>query len=464
MMRMHCLRVAVLLVFLAPLADAKTPNIVFLMADDLGYGEIGCHGQQQIKTPNIDHLAAEGLRFTDYYAGSAVCSPSRCVLMTGRHAGHARIRGNGRAGNLLPEDRTFAQILQAGGYSTGMFGKWGLGGEGSTGLPSKQGFDEFVGYLSNGHAHNYYPPYLIRGGERFPLKNVLERGRRGGGASGMGVAVVREEYAPDVILKAALEFLDSVRDKPFLLYFPTTLPHANNEARKAGKNPNEIPSLGEYAKQDWPESEKGHAAMISRLDQDVGAILAKLKERKLDENTIVFFTSDNGPHKEGNNDPAFFRSSGPFRGIKRSLNDGGIREPMIVRWPGHIQPGTVTHHVAYHGDVMATLCEMAKLEVPSGLDSISFVPTLLGEKDQQQEHEYLYWELYEQGYKQAVRAGDWKLVVVNGQTELHNLKTDLGEQLNLAEKLPQIVEKLKKYMHEAHVPDPNWVPKPTTQN
>jgi arylsulfatase A-like enzyme len=307
---------------------------------------------------------------------------------------------------------TFAKLLQDGGYSTGMFGKWGLGSEGGTGLPSKQGFDQFVGYLSHGHAHNYYPPFLIKEGERFPLKNVLEGGRSGVGGSGMGVAVVREEYAPDVILKAALEFLDSVKDKPFLLYFPTTLPHANGEARKAGKNPNEIPSLGDYANRDWPESQKGVAAMISRVDQDVGTLLAKLKEHKLDENTIVFFTSDNGPHKEGDNDPTFFASSGALRGIKRSLNDGGIRVPMIVRWPGHIQPATATNHVSYHGDVMATLCDLANLEVPPRLDSISFAPTLLGKKDQQQEHEYLYWEFYEQGYKQAVRAGDWKLVIV----------------------------------------------------
>jgi arylsulfatase A-like enzyme len=452
---------ALLLVSLPRFAEAKGPNIVFIMADDLGYGEVGCYGQKQIKTPHIDRLAGEGIRFTDYYAGSTVCAPSRCVLMTGRHTGHARIRGNGGSGNLRPDDMTFAKLLQDGGYSTGMFGKWGLGSEGGTGLPSKQGFDQFVGYLSHGHAHNYYPPFLIKEGERFPLKNVLEGGRSGVGGSGMGVAVVREEYAPDVILKAALEFLDSVKDKPFLLYFPTTLPHANGEARKAGKNPNEIPSLGEYANRDWPESQKGVAAMISRVDQDVGTLLAKLKEHKLDENTIVFFTSDNGPHKEGDNDPTFFASSGALRGIKRSLNDGGIRVPMIVRWPGHIQPATATNHVSYHGDVMATLCDLANLEVPPRLDSISFAPTLLGKKDQQQEHEYLYWEFYEQGYKQAVRAGDWKLVIVNGKTELHNLTTDVGEKSNVASEHPEIFAKLKKYIDEAHVPDPNWVPRPT---
>jgi arylsulfatase A-like enzyme len=239
------------------------------------------------------------------------------------------------------------------------------------------------------------------------------------------------------------------------------LPHANGEARKAGKSPNEISSLGEYADRDWPAEQKGIAAMISRADQDVGTILAKLKELKLDENTLVVFTSDNGPHKEGGNDPAFFSSSGPLRGIKRSLNDRGIRVPLIVRWPGRIQPAAVTNHVSYHGDVMATLCELTNLPVPPGLDSISFAPTLLGKKDKQQEHEYLYWEFYEQGYKQAVRAEDWKLVIVNGKTELHNLKVDLGETSNVASENPDIVQRLKKYMDEAHVPNPNWVPRPT---
>lgn len=429
-------------------AEAQRPNIIFLMADDLGYGDVGCYGQTQISTPHIDRMASEGVRFTDFYAGSTVCAPSRCVLMTGLHMGHCFIRGNSKD-NLRPEDITIAKLLKSAGYTCGMFGKWGLGHEGSTGLPTDQGFDEFVGYLDQHHAHNYFPMFLVAGDSRLPLPNVVPDV----GEFGQGVATERRKYSHDVIFDAALEFLDKHHDEPFFLYLPFTLPHANNEARDKGM---EIPSYGPYADRDWPDAEKGFAAMVSRVDQDLGVVLEKLKKYQIDDQTIVFFTSDNGPHKEGGQDPDFFDSNGPLRGIKRDLYEGGIRVPMIVRWPGHTQPGTLSHDVAYLGDVMATCCALAGVPVPPGRDSISFLPAILGRQQEQQRHEYLYWEFYERGFKQAVRQGEWKYVKINHDEELYNLHDDLGEQHNLAQENPQKLAQLRALAEQAHVPSPNW--------
>ena len=282
---------------------APRPNIVFIMADDLGYGDLGCYGQRQIKTPNLDRLASQGMRFTSCYAGSTVCAPSRCTLMTGLHTGHARIRSNARV-PLEPEDITIAEILKGAGYATGIIGKWGLGEPETTGIPTRQGFDEWFGYLNQHHAHNYYPDYLWKNEQKVTLPNVVKD----------NVATTRAVYSADLFTREALDFLDRHRREPFFLYLPFTLPHANNEAGKQGM---EVPSDAPYSAEPWPQAQKNHAAMITYLDAHVGRILARLAELNLDENTIVFFTSDNGPHREGGADPEFFNSSGPLRGFKR---------------------------------------------------------------------------------------------------------------------------------------------------
>jgi len=286
-----------------------------------------------MKTPNIDGLAAEGTRYTQYYAGSTVCAPSRCALMTGLHTGHCLIRGNAKV-DLRPQDVTVAKVLKEAGYATGLVGKWGLGHEGSLGVPTRQGFDFFFGYLDQAHAHNYWPTFLLRNEERVKLKNVVPNE----GKDGQGVASEKVEYSDDLIHREGLSFIEKNREKPFFLYIATTLPHASNEAKNKGM---EIPDYGEFKDKDWPDPEKGHAAMVARLDRNVGDVLRKIKDLGLEGNTIVFFTSDNGPHKEGGYNPDFFNSSGPLRGIKRDMTEGGIRVPMIVRWPGKVAAGAV---------------------------------------------------------------------------------------------------------------------------
>ncbi|MCA9248660.1 MAG: arylsulfatase [Planctomycetales bacterium] len=437
-------------------ADApRLPNLIFIMADDLGYGDLGCYGQATLKTPNIDRLSQEGMRFTQMYAGSTVCAPSRCVLMTGKHLGHALIRGNGKD-NLRPEDVTVAEVFKSAGYRTGMFGKWGLGHEGSSGLPTRQGFESFFGYLDQHHAHNYYPTFLIRNGQRVSLDNVVP----GEGTWGQGVATERREYSHDLIMAEALKFIDAAHADPFFLYLPITLPHANNEARNKGM---EIPDLGTFASKDWPEPQKGTAAMIAKMDHDVGRLLARLEKFGIDEQTLVIFTSDNGPHAEGGNDPTFFDSNGPLRGIKRALYEGGIRVPFLARWPGRVAAGATNDHIGYFGDLMATAADLSGGDAPEGLDSISFLPTLLGQPDQQQ-HDFLYWEFYEQGSRQAVRMGDWKAIrqpMLTGKVELYNLANDLGEEHDVAAQHAEVVGKLVAAMERAHVPNARWqVPVP----
>lgn len=436
----------------APQALDPQPNIILIVADDLGYGDLGCYGQSRIETPNIDRLASEGLRFTDYYAGSCVCAPSRCVLMTGRHTGHAYIRGNSKM-SLRVGDATIAEVLKLAGYRTAAFGKWGLGQEQTGGLPTVQGFDEFYGFLDQHHAHNYFPAFLIRGADREPLSNVVP----GDGDYGNGVATEKNEYAPDLIWAEGLQFIERAKDAPFFLYLPVTLPHANNEAGSAGM---EIPDFGRYADRDWPDPQKGLAAMITRLDTDVGLLLELLQQLGLDDRTIVCFTSDNGPHAEGGNDPEFFDSNGPLRGRKRDLYEGGIRVPMLIRWPGRIAPGSVTDHVAYHGDLMQTLAELARApRLPPRLDSLSFRPILFGHPDQQHPHDYLYWEFYEKGFSQAVRQGTWKAVRYekdNARLELYDLAADLAEARNVAAEHPDVVQQMAEIMQAAHVPSPDW--------
>jgi arylsulfatase A-like enzyme len=412
-----------------------------ILADDLGYGDVGCYGQQVIKTPHIDRLAAQGVRFTDCYAGSTVCAPSRCTLMTGRHTGHARIRSNGQV-PLAPEDVTVAKILKSAGYATGITGKWGLGDPDTTGIPNKQGFDEWFGYLNQHHAHNYYPDYLWKNEQKVTFANVVEN----------NVATKRVVYSADLFTREALGFLDRHARDRFFLYLPFTLPHANNEAGQQGM---EIPSDAPYSHEPWPQAQKNHAAMITYLDTQVGAVLAKLAELELDANTIVFFTSDNGPHREGGADPEFFHSAAALRGFKRALYEGGIRVPMIVRYPGQIGPHSVNGQVWAFWDVLPTLAELAGAAAPAGLDGISMIPALLGEKAagrSQANHEYLYWEFPEQGFAQAVRLGRWKAIRQKPLVplELYDLATDPGEKQDVAQEHPDILSRIETILASAH--------------
>ena len=399
-------------------------------------------------------MADEGMRFTSVYAGSTVCAPSRCALMTGQHTGHCYIRGNSALA-LRPEDVTVGEVLKQAGYRTGVIGKWGLGLEGSTGVPGKKGFDEWFGYLDQHHAHNYYPEFLWRsdpqGNERRVLLDKNQNGQKG-------------EYSHDYFTFTALNFLNINKDKPFFLYLAYTIPHANNELTRATGNGMEAPGDSPYANEPWPEPEKNKATMISRLDRDVGILLAKLKDLKIDDNTIVFFSSDNGPHKEGGNDPDFFESRGPLRGIKRDLYEGGIRVPTIVRWPGKIKAGVVSDSPWAFWDFLPTAAEIAGVKSPPNIDGISILPTLLGQQ-QTNQHEFFYWEFHERGSKQAVRMGDWKAVRLEPgkPLELYNLKTDLGEKENIASKNPEIVAKIESYLKTARTESAQWPLKPAEE-
>ncbi len=431
----------------------RPPNIILILADDLGYGDLGCFGQKQIQTPHLDRLAREGLRLTDFYAGSTVCAPSRCVLMTGYHTGHCSIRGNSKQ-NLRPEEVTVAEVLKAAGYSRGLFGKWGLGHEGSSGVPTRQGFDAFFGYLDQHHAHNYYPAFLMKNEKRFPLKNVVP----GNGDFGSGVATAKAQYSHDLIAAEALKWLEAQqKDKPFFLYLAFTTPHANNEAGKQGM---EVPDLGPYADKDWPAPQKAHAAMITRMDADVGRLLARLEEMGVDENTLILFSSDNGPHAEGGNDPSFNDSNGPLKGIKRDLTDGGIRVPTIARWPGKIAAGKTSDFVGSFMDVMPTLAEVAGAgdALPKDLDGLSFVPTLVGQPERQEQHDHLYWAFYERGGGQAVRMGKWKAVQQPLATpiRLYDLSADIGEEHDLAAGHGDIVARAAAAMKAAYQPNEEW--------
>ena len=421
---------------------ARRPNFVFILADDLGYGDLGCYGQSRIKTPQIDQLAREGRRFTACYAGSTVCAPSRCALLTGVHTGHARVRGN-RNIPLRPEDVTLGEVLQDAGYATGMVGKWGLGREGSTGTPNKQGFAEWFGFLDQTHAHNYYPDHLWRNETRETIAgNEVTR----------GVATRRQQYAPDLFLRASLDFLDQHQREPFLLMVTTTLPHANNERAQREGNGMEIPSDAPYGGESWPAAQRNHAAMITRLDGDVGQILQKLADLGIADNTVVCFTSDNGPLKEGGADPAFFGSSGPLRGFKRALYEGGIRVPMIVRWPGQIPAATASDAPWAFWDVLPTFAELAHAPAPSGIDGRSVVP-LLRTNNPPPPHDPLYWEFHERGFSQAIRDGDWKAVrLAPGQpVELYNLQTDIGEAHNIASDHPAEADRLTRLLDSSRI-------------
>ncbi|MFT5130203.1 MAG: arylsulfatase A-like enzyme [Rhodothermales bacterium] len=430
---------------------ADKPNLIYILADDLGYGDLGCYGQKQMKTPNIDKMAAEGMKFSRHYAGSTVCAPSRCVLMTGLHLGHCYIRGNGKV-DLRPKDVTVAEVMKAGGYTTALIGKWGLGHEGGEGQPTRQGFDYFFGYLDQHHAHNFYPHFLMRNEERVPLKNVVPNP----GPYGQGVATEKVEYSHDLFAEEALAFVDKNKENPFFLYLALTIPHANNEAGDKGM---EVPDLGEFADKDWPEPAKGQAAMVARMDADIGRLLARLKTHGIDDNTLVIFTSDNGPHNEGGHRAETFGSSGELRGTKRDLYEGGIRVPFIARWPSKIKAGSNTAHIAYFGDLMATAGELAGVKPPNGIDSISYLPVLLGKDKEQQRHPFLYWEFFERGSAQAIVMGDWKAVrkpAFTGPIELYKLSDDIGETKDLANGHPEIVARMSDLITGSHVPNPLW--------
>ena len=434
--------------------DRRSPNIVLVVADDLGWGDLGCYGQEQIATPVLDQMAAEGMRFTDFYAGCTVCAPSRSVLMTGKHMGHTYIRGNG-AKPLISEEVTVAEVLQEAGYATGGFGKWGLGLAGSEGVPTKQGFDEFFGFLSQVDAHNHYPTFLLDGEERVELTNVVPNE----GRHGQGKASEKNEYATDLIFERARAFIRERADGPFFCFLPITVPHANNEAGKEGM---EVPDYGQYADLDWRDPEKGYAAMVSNIDAEVGSILELLRELGLEEDTLVLFTSDNGSHSEGGYNPNFFDSNGPLRGNKRSLHDGGIRVPLIARWPGKVPAGVVTDHISYFGDFFETAAELAGVAPREGLDSISMLPELLGDPETQADHDYLYWEFHEWKGAEAVRFDKWKAIrnpIHSGELKLYDLDADISEWKDLSAELPEVALRAATLMTAAHTPSrhPMWL-------
>ena len=419
---------------------AELPNVIYIMADDMGYADLGCYGQKEIKTPNIDRLAEEGTRFTQCYAGSTVCAPSRSVLMTGQHTGHTRVRGNsgivGGVGSqrrvpLQERDFTVAELLKKAGYVTGMTGKWGLGEPETAGVPNRQGFDEWFGYLNQKNAHSYYPPYLWKNEEKF----ILEGNQNGG----------RKQYSHDLMTDFALDFVGRHKAGPFFLYLPYTIPHAKYE----------IPSTEPYTGESWPEDAKVHAAMITRLDGDVGRIMALLKDLDIDGNTLVFFCSDNGAAKRWE---GIFDSSGPLRGRKRDMYEGGIRTPMIARWPGKVAAGKVNElAVWYFADFLPTMADLVGIEPPDNIDGISVLPSILGKK-QRTDDRFLYWEFFERGFKQAVRWRNYKAIRhgVGKPIELYDLTKDPAETTNIADQSPKIVGIFEDYLKTARTESENW--------
>ncbi len=450
-------------------SGAERPNVIFVLADDLGYGDLGSYGQSVIQTPQLDRMAAEGLRFTQFYAGSTVCAPSRSVLMTGQHMGHTHVRGNAPGPDMSPQslrdsDVTVAEVAKSASYDTALFGKWGLGEVENEGHPLKQGFDTFFGYLNQVHAHNYYPEFLWRDLVKDPLRNTVQRLDRVYGGFRGGWATERNEYSHDLVMEESLQWIEEREESPFFLYIALTIPHANNEGTRGTGDGAEVPEYGIYAEKDWPNPDKGQAAMITRMDRDIGRLMDKLTELGIDENTLVMFSSDNGPHNEAGHDLLRFNPSGSLRGIKRDLYEGGIRVPFLAWWPGTIRSGQLSDHIGYFGDLMATTAELAGAEVPAGTDSVSFAPTLLGEPDRQQEHAYLYWEFYEGGSSQAVRLRQWKGVrkpMLSGPIELYDVSRDLQEKYNVARNHPDVVSEIKEIMAQAHVNHPTWQARPS---
>jgi arylsulfatase A-like enzyme len=430
------------------------PSIIYILADDLGYGDLSCYGQEKFTTPNIDKLAQEGMLFTQHYSGASVCAPSRSALMTGQHSGHSPIRGNKEVepeGQYpLPKEAfTLAEMLKSKGYATGAFGKWGLGFPGSEGDPLQQGFDTFYGYNCQKLAHHYYPNHLWDNQNKVMLTE--------------NEGTKKEQYAPDLIHQKALSFIEKHQKEPFFLYYASPLPHAelvapknymdrfigkfNPEKEYKAKPNSEGLKKGEYASQ--PQSHAAFAAMVSLLDNQVGEIVSKIKELGLEDNTIIIFTSDNGPHNEGGADPDYFNSNGILKGYKRDLYEGGIRVPMIAKWKGKIADGRKTDHISAFWDVMPTLARLTNAKIEGSIDGISFLPTILN-KGNQKKHNYLYWEFHELGGRQAIRQENWKLIRYNvnknGSYQLYNLKDDISETNDLASKMPKKVAELSKIL------------------
>lgn len=420
------------------------PNVIYILADDLGYGDIEPYGQRKIRTPHLSRMAKEGMVFSQHYAGCTVSAPSRGSLMTGMHTGHAQIRGNREVEPegqqpMRPGTYTLGTMMKAGGYTTGIFGKWGLGYPGSGSTPVDMGFDRFYGYNCQRQAHSYYPEHLWSNDRKVVLEENLNQGRK--------------IYSQQLIHEEALAFIRSNRDTSFFAMLTYTLPHAelnlphDSIYRSYEYEFDETPYDGRYGYHPVEKPRASFAAMVTTLDHYVGEILAELKKLGIDDRTMVMFTSDNGPHREGGADPVFFNSSGELRGIKRDLYEGGIRVPFIVRYPGVVEAGTRAGHQCAFWDVMPTLAELARVEVAEEIDGISFWPTLVSQ-DEQKEHAFLYWEFHEGGGKRAIRQGDWKLVVLHvdnpekRKVELYNLSTDIGERENVAERYPEVVERM----------------------
>ena len=449
--------------------EERSPNIIFILSDDLSWGDLGCYGQEKIKTPNIDRIAYEGIKFTNAYAGSSVCAPSRSSLMQGLHQGHARVRGNSYQSyreSLQEGDYTVAMLLKEAGYKTGLFGKWGLALENQPGIPNKMGFDEFFGYLNQRQAHTYYPQFLYHNQEKvfFPgnqnhyeIENYFkasaydEEGKViPNGIKDPSSAV----YSFDIINEKALDFVKENKDQPFFLYLANTVPHG----------PLIVPELGEYKDKDWPIQHKEWAAMVSRMDTEVGKLMNLLESLGLDDNTIIFFASDNGNSshgyekryldvKEGPTLSEFFKHQSPTRGHKSNEYDGGFHVPAMARWPGHIAAGSVSDHIWAFWDFLPTAADLARVSPPAGLDGLSIFPTLTGNGVQKQ-HEYLYWE---HNQNQAIRWGDHYAHKANGaKLELYNLKTDPQQQNDISDDNTEMVEKINKMMADAHRPSDVW--------
>ncbi len=441
----------------------KKPNIIYILADDLGYGDLNCYGQTKFSTPNIDKLASQGVLFTQHYSGSTVCAPSRSCLMTGMHTGHTVIRGNKE---IQPEGQypipdstyTLAEMFKTKGYVTGAFGKWGLGFPNSEGDPTKQGFDTFFGYNCQRLGHNYYPRHLWSNND-----SIVLEGNKGKGT---------ETYAPKLIHEKTLEFIETNKNNPFFLCVASIIPHAElvvpeeelkgfrgeYSPEKIFKGVDDGPEYrnGPYASQ--KESHATFAAMMYILDRQVGEIMEKVKASGIEKNTVIVFTSDNGPHQEGGADPVYFNSNGDLKGFKRDLYEGGIRVPMIVKWPGKIKANSKTDHISAFWDVLPTFSDVLEANIPKNIDGISFLPTLLNNTEKQEKHEYLYWEFHEKGGRQAVRKDNWKAVKYDvlknpdAPLELYDLSKDIGEENNVANEYPEIVKEMKLIIRRARTP------------
>ena len=437
------------------------PNIILILADDLGYGDLSCYGQKTLKTPHIDQMASNGMRFLNHYTGSTVCAPSRASLLTGLHTGHVSVRGN-YEGQLLTENFTIATLLKDIGYKTGVIGKWGVGHPPPPDDPMKNGFDHAYGYINMWHAHNFYPEFLYLNGQVDSIpENRLARNPDGtrkwaeGKPEGTGVAEVRGQHAHELFENDALSFIRTNQDQKFFLYLALNMPHANNEHPTNGM---EVPGYGSFTNNQWPEQEKGFAQMIQMIDQTVGRINQLLEELDLDDNTLVIFASDNGPHQEGFHQMEYFDSNGDLRGMKRDLFDGGIKTPLIVTWPGQVPPNTTSNHLSAFWDILPTLSEVAGVEVPGKIDGISFLPTLMGDSVGQEQHQYLYWEFYEHGGRQALLKDNYKAVKMNVRTgtpdptELYDLSKDVTESDNLASEHPDLIKEMEALMNKSHRP------------